>query len=103
MQWSCTIIFIIILRDFFHLQLNTKEVESKNQVLAEINHEQRAQLNGIESCTNEILLEIKKKDYSIMNIKNTANKMKKINKFQMFLVSDFLDSNRITMNTFSLN
>lgn len=68
-----------------------------------VNHEQRAQLNAINSYTELIIQEFYSGKFDKDEIISSVKKIQKLNLFQQFLISDFLDSSKINLGRFSLN
>ncbi len=89
-------------RKFFSIQLQNIQANAKDKILSQVSHDQRNQLGAIKMYTEEIIeiMEYKKKDISL--VMSNCKQILRVIQFQQYLLSDFLDYNKMQNNLFQI-
>ena len=76
------------------------EIEAKTDIVGQVSHELKTQVNGIVTYITYLEKAIKEKDWT--KICFYSNKIKVINQFQKFLILAFLDMQKMKLLQFNM-
>jgi hypothetical protein len=101
-----TLLFIYILKsitkELLEYQKDQAEIDGKNKLLSQLNHEQRAQIYGIESVVELTINKFIGEPLEEF-VKEQMNSIRRINKFNQNKLDNFIDYNDMEQEKFQLN